>query len=64
MKQNIGSTDRAIRILLALVIGITGLYYKSWWGLLAIVPLLTGLLSVCPLYAIFGISTCAVKKTK
>ena len=50
MKPNIGKMDRAIRFLLATLIGIVGIYFQSWWGLLALVPLLTGLISFCPLY--------------
>ncbi|MEO6126753.1 MAG: DUF2892 domain-containing protein [Ferruginibacter sp.] len=57
MKSNIGATDKSIRLLLALIIAVTGIFFESWWGLLAIVPLLTEALSFCPLYKIFGIST-------
>jgi hypothetical protein len=62
MKQNVGKTDRAIRLLLALVIGLAGVYFKSWWGILCMVPLLTALTSFCPLYSILGINTCPAKK--
>lgn len=62
MKMNVGKTDKIIRLLLAVTIGISGLYFKNWWGLLAIVPLLTGLLSFCPLYTITGINTSKVDK--
>ncbi len=57
MKQNIGSTDKIIRLILGIVIAALGYYYKSWWGLVALVPLLTALVSFCPLYPIFGLST-------
>ncbi len=57
MKQNIGSTDKIIRIILGIVIAALGYYYKSWWGLVALVPLVTAFVSFCPLYPIFGIST-------
>ncbi len=57
MKQNIGSTDKIIRIILGIVIAALGYYYKSWWGLVALVPLITAFISFCPLYPIFGIST-------
>lgn len=61
MKCNVGNTDRIIRFVLAAVIGGLGFYYKSWWGLLAIVPLATGLISFCPVYKILGITTCKNK---
>lgn len=67
MKANMGSTDRILRILLAVVIGI--LYFtETVTGtlgivllVLAVVFLLTSFISFCPLYAPFGINTCAKK---
>jgi hypothetical protein len=49
MKYNVGNIDKTIRYCLAILIIATGFYFKSWWGLIAIVPLLTGLFSFCPL---------------
>lgn len=57
MKKNIGITDRWIRIVLGVIIGIIGLYFKSWWGLIGLVPLSTALVRTCPLYLPFGLST-------
>ncbi|WP_445384373.1 YgaP family membrane protein [Robiginitalea sp. IMCC44478] len=67
MKKNMGSADRVIRLLIAVIIGF--LYYTgAISGTLAIVLLvlagifiLTSFISFCPLYAPFGISTCKVK---
>ena len=42
---------------LGLVIGIVGIYFKSWFGLIGIIPLLTALISWCPLYMPFKITT-------
>ena len=64
MKPNMGSTDKIIRYLVALVIGFAGIYFKSWWGLLAIIPLLTALISFCPLYTLVGLNTCTTKKVQ
>ncbi|MES2849664.1 MAG: DUF2892 domain-containing protein [Bacteroidota bacterium] len=61
MKPNVGNLDKTIRLLLAVVILAAGAYFRSWWGLLAIVPLLTGAISFCPLYSILGINTCSIK---
>ena len=57
MKKNIGSTDRWIRFIAGLVIGAAGIYFKSWWGLLGLIPIATALIRTCPLYLPFGIST-------
>jgi hypothetical protein len=62
-----GSTDKIIRILIALVIGV--LYYTGTisgtialvLGVFAIIFLLTSLISFCPLYLPLGISTCKKK---
>ena len=70
MKKNMGSADRIIRTIVAVVLGI--LYYTDVISgtvglvlvILAGVFLLTSLISFCPLYAPFGISTCAVKEKK
>lgn len=62
MKPNTGKLDRTIRLLLAVIILAVGAYFRSWWGLLAIIPFVTGAISFCPLYALFGINTCKVKK--
>jgi len=64
MKNNMGSTDRIIRIFAAIVIA--ALYFThTITGTLGIVLLvlgavflLTGFVSFCPLYAPFGIKTC------
>ena len=61
---NVGKTDRAIRIILAAVIAGLGLYFNSWIGLVAIVPLATGLSLFCPLYKIFGANTCSNKSVR
>ena len=61
MKRNIGITDRWIRIVAGLAIGLAGIYFKSWWGLLGIIPLATALIRTCPLYLPFGLSTLRTK---
>jgi len=63
MKANMGSADRIIRIILAVVMGV--LYFQGIVsGVLGIVLVvaavifaLTSLISFCPLYAPFGLST-------
>jgi len=57
MKCNVGPVDRLVRIIVGLVIAIVGVIFDSWWGLVGIVPLATGLFKFCPLYVPFKIST-------
>jgi hypothetical protein len=57
MKSNMGKTDRIIRIIAGLAIGAAGIYFKSWWGLVGAVLLVTALIGWCPLYYPFRIST-------
>ena len=50
--------DRGFRVLLGvalLALVFTG--PKTWWGLLGLVPLMTGLVGFCPLYRLLGLST-------
>jgi len=56
---NVGSLDRMLRILLGLVlIAIVFVGPKTPWGWIGLVPLITGFMRSCPLYALFGFSTC------
>lgn len=57
MTQNIGLVDRRIRIVLGFAILLIGLFVGSWWGLVGVILLATGLIRWCPLYAPFKIST-------
>ena len=59
MKANVGTLDRSLRIGAGVVL--IGLAVAGWigpWGYLGIIPLLTGLLRTCPVYSMFGISSC------
>ena len=63
MKTNEGTIDRAVRVIagLALIaLAVTGTI--GVWGYIGVVPLLTGIIGICPAYAIFGTSTCPMKK--
>lgn len=63
MKINVGSTDRALRIIVGLaLIGLAASGTIGLWGWIGIVPLATGLFKFCPAYAIFGLSTCPLEK--
>ncbi len=62
MKCNVGGADRMLRIVLGVVIIFAGFYYQSWWGAVGLIPLLTGVVRICPAYLPFGISTCKEEK--
>jgi hypothetical protein len=62
MTCNVGKTDKIIRVIIGLAIAVLGFYFKSWWGLLAIIPLLTAALGFCGLYVPLKISTIEKKK--
>ena len=64
---NVGGIDRVLRIVVGLAL-IAGFFLNPdaslrWLYLIGIVPLVTGLMSTCPLYSLLGISTCPVKRS-
>jgi hypothetical protein len=64
MKTNIGSLDRLVRIIVGLALLGAGYYFKSWFGCIGFVPLLTATLRFCPAYLPFGLNTCSLDKDK
>lgn len=55
--------ERALRVLIGLgLLSIVFVGPKTMWGLLGVVPVLTGLIGSCPLYTILGVSTCPMKR--
>ncbi len=61
MKVNVGLGDKVARIIVGVGIILAGLIFKSWWGIVGIVPLATAVTGFCPLYTLLGVSTCKVK---
>ncbi len=57
MTCNVGGFDRAFRIVAGLVILGAGAYFRSYWGLIGLIPLVTGIFRFCPAYLPFGWST-------
>lgn len=60
MKKNVGRVDKGIRIVagivvLSLLVWLPGNW--RWFGLIGLVPLITGIIGYCPSYALFGIRT-------
>lgn len=59
MKANVGTVDRALRIIVGLaLIGLTLNGNIGVWGWIGVVPVLTGVFRFCPAYPLLGISTC------
>lgn len=59
IRNNIGTIDRAIRVVVGLaVLSLVVAGPHTLWGLLGLVPLLTAAVGWCPPYAMLGISTC------
>ena len=57
MQVNEHPVDRVIRIILGLVIIGVGIAFKSWWGVLGLILLITGITGFCGLYTLLGINT-------
>ncbi|WP_374283649.1 DUF2892 domain-containing protein [Novosphingobium sp.] len=62
MARNEGTIDRALRVIAGIVLivmALRGMYTPWTW--IGVVPLLTGLVGMCPLYSVLGINTCKVR---
>ncbi len=59
MNTNVGSIDRVARIIAGVaLIGATLSQVIGFWGMIGIVPLVTGVIGYCPAYHLLGFSTC------
>jgi Protein of unknown function (DUF2892) len=64
MPTNEGAIDRILRVVVGLaLISLVFVGPQTPWGWIGIVPLLTGIVGFCPAYAIFGLSTCPLRRT-
>ncbi|WP_416046724.1 DUF2892 domain-containing protein [Cupriavidus basilensis] len=65
MQANVGTVDRTLRIVVGLVlIGLAATGRVGAWGWIGMLPLLTGLVRVCPAYSVLGVKTCSSPDTK
>ena len=68
MTLNVGSFDRIARVIIGIALIAFAIPYGfpqtgwNWVGWIGIVPLVTGLFGMCPLYSLLGISTCPLKR--
>jgi hypothetical protein len=58
MNRNVAAWERVLRVL----VGVVSLAFavvgpQTAWGLLGVVPLITGAMGVCPLYRAFGVTS-------
>ncbi|MBC8384449.1 MAG: DUF2892 domain-containing protein [Candidatus Cloacimonetes bacterium] len=58
MKCNVGKSDRIVRVILGIGIIAGGFYFQSWWGAIGAIPVFTAAIGWCPVYLLFGISSC------
>jgi hypothetical protein len=58
MSVNEAGWDRALRVILGMgLLALTVVGPRSMWGLIGLLPLLTGIVGVCPVYSLLGVST-------
>ena len=63
--KNVGSVDKVVRVIIGIAILSLLVFLDGnarYLGLIGIIPLATALFGFCPLYKIFGISTCPIKE--
>ena len=61
--RNEGTLDRALRVIAgAALLSLVFVGPQTHWGWIGVVPLVTGIIGNCPVYSLFGISTCSVKQ--
>jgi hypothetical protein len=64
LPNNEHPVERGIRVVVGLaLLSLVFVGPQTLWGLIGLVPLATGALGSCPLYTLFGVSTCPMKKT-
>ncbi len=61
MHSNVGGIDRILRIVAGLILLTFVAVYQGderWFGLIGVIPLMTGLFRFCPAYRLIGVNTC------
>jgi hypothetical protein len=58
MKNNVGKTDRLIRLIAGLILVIFGIWLHSWLVvILGVILLVTGIFKICPIYLLLKMDT-------
>ncbi len=61
--KNLGVVDRTIRVVVGLaLLSLVIVGPQTLWGLVGLIPLLTAVIGFCPLYKIFGLSSCPISR--
>jgi DUF2892 family protein len=57
--KNVHFVERLLRVIFGLFV-VSLLFWgpESYWALLGLIPVFTGIFGSCPLYTLFGVSTC------
>jgi hypothetical protein len=64
LPRNEAMWDRGLRVVLGIVgLGLIFWGPKSLWGLVGLLPLVTGLAGSCPAYTLLGVGTCPTAST-
>ena len=60
---NEGTVDRVLRVVAGVaILSLAFIGPRTPWAYLGALPIVTGLLGTCPLYTLFGLSTCPIQK--
>ncbi len=63
MTRNIGTVDRALRIIVGLIlIALVFVGPQTPWGWIGLIPLITALVGWCPAYRMIGLNSCSTRK--
>ena len=63
MKTNLGTADKAVRVVVGIILIIAGIVTETWWiSALSILPLASAALGFCGLYTLLGINTCKISE--
>jgi hypothetical protein len=59
MNTNVGTTERAIRAVIGLILlSLVFIGPHTWWGLIGLVLLATAAFGFCPIWRLLGVNTC------
>ncbi len=60
MQANVGGIDRTLRIMIGSLLLLVSMTSNAigLWGVLGMIPIVSGFMRFCPLYNIIGVSTC------
>ena len=64
MYHNVGGIDQILRIVLGVVIFTIEVIYNNLWGMVGLIPLVTGTMSWCPVYNLVGLSSLKIRESE